>query len=136
MDCVKNPNYSKCPMRMDDGRHFTDYRANNFINSDIRYKKGLVTGAEYRSYLTHNAVDIMNENSKLSWSKNGCGPCKNVCLGIDETNRPGNSSSFDERSCIPPADYFRYVGSDGTKLPLHQPQFTRPTVPGGTILKN
>ena len=31
MDCIKFPNYNKCPYRMDDGRHFTDFRAREII---------------------------------------------------------------------------------------------------------
>ena len=136
MDCVRNPNYKKCPDRMSDGRHFTDFRPNHYLNSELRYKSGLLTGAEYREYLTQNAVQIMNENSQAAWKRNGCGPCKNSCLGIDGKHRPGNSSEFDEKACIPPADFLRYVGSDGTQYPMYQPEFTRAAVPSGEILKN
>ncbi len=77
----------------------------------------------------------MNNNSSGAWKRNGCGPCKNLCLGIDHTKRPGNSTEFNVNSCIPPADYFRYVGSDGTMKPKYNPKFTRPSVPSGAILK-
>ena len=30
-----NKNYASCPPRMDDGRHFTDYRPNCFVNNLI-----------------------------------------------------------------------------------------------------
>ena len=135
MDCLNDPNFQNCPLRMDDGRHFTDYRANNFINSDVRYGQGILTGSHYRQFLTRNAVKLMNNNSSAAWKLNGCGPCKNLCLGIDATKRPGNSTEFNENSCIPPADYFRYVGTDGTKQPVSNPSFARPSVPSGAILK-
>ena len=136
MDCIKDPNFNKCPPRMADGRHFTDYRANNFINSDVRYEQGILTGSQYRAYLTKNAVKLMNNNSQSAWSKNGCGPCKNLCLGIDQSKRPGNSSTFNENSCIPPQDFYRYVGTDGTMNPQYKPKFNRPAVPSGAIFKS
>ena len=136
MDCINNPDYNNCPPRMSDGRHFTDFRPNVYLNSELRYKSGRLTGAEYREYLTKNAVKLMNTNSQVAWKRNGCGPCKNLCLDIDGKRRPGNSTEFNENSCIPPADFFRYVGSDGTQYPMYQPPFTRATVPSGTILSN
>lgn len=129
---MKNPHYTKMPPRMDDGRHFTDYRPNYYLNSDVRIVNNVMTGCDYRQFLISNAVSLMNRNSKDAWKRNGCGPCKNLCLGIDETHRPGNSTSFDPSSCIPPSDFFRFVGSDGT-IPFN-PQFTRPAVPSGALL--
>ena len=136
MDCLKDPNFSGCPSRMDDGRHFTDYRANTHINSDVRYNQGIYSGAQYRQYLTRNAVKLMNENSQEAWKRNGCGPCKNLCLGFDNTERPGNSTQFNENSCIPPADFFRYVGTDGTKNNAPEFAAARPSVPSGHVEKS
>lgn len=134
MDCLKLPQYTKMPPLMSDGRHFTDYRPNYYLNSDVRVINNIASGCGYRSFLTHNAVKLMNQNSQEAWKRNGCGPCKNLCLGIDETERPGNSTIFDPNSCIPPADYFRYVGSDGTMKPAHNPPFKRAAVPSGSLL--
>lgn len=115
MDCIKNPSYAgKCPDKMSDGRNFTDYRANTHIYSDIRYKKGIVSGYDYREYLTQNAVKLMNDNSKKAWHVNGCGPCKNLCLGIDDSKRAGNSTEFNTTSCIPPASYYDFSGLSAT----------------------
>ena len=96
---------------------------------------GLATGSEYRKYLTKNAITLMNDNSKVAWKDNGCGPCKNLCLGIDETNRPGNSTEFDPKSCIPSDNFLQYTGEDGGVYPMYQPEFTRPAIPSGAILK-
>ncbi len=134
MDCFRNPNYRKCPPRMADGRHFTNYEANNSLNSKVRYENNLVTGADYRSYLTQNAVKLMNMNSQEAWAANGCGPCKNLCLGIDESKRPGNSTQFDANSCIPPDNFQQYTGSDPKQLPMNQPEFTRVAIPSGAVL--
>tara|TARA_B100001250_G_scaffold300307_1_gene262001 strand:+ start:2543 stop:2962 length:420 start_codon:yes stop_codon:yes gene_type:complete len=134
MDCFRNPNYRKCPPRMADGRHFTNYEANNSLNSKVRYENNLVTGADYRSYLTQNAVKLMNMNSQEAWAANGCGPCKNLCLGIDESKRPGNSTQFEANSCIPPDNFQQYTGSDPKQLPMNQPEFTRVAIPSGAVL--
>ncbi len=134
MDCFRNPNYRKCPPRMADGRHFTNYEANNSLNSKLRYENNLVTGADYRSYLTQNAVKLMNMNSQEAWAANGCGPCKNLCLGIDESKRPGNSTQFEANSCIPPDNFQQYTGSDPKQLPMNQPEFTRVAIPSGAVL--
>tara|TARA_B100001996_G_scaffold377686_1_gene360688 strand:- start:5369 stop:5743 length:375 start_codon:yes stop_codon:yes gene_type:complete len=119
---------------MADGRHFTNYEANNSLNSKVRYENNLVTGADYRSYLTQNAVKLMNMNSQEAWAANGCGPCKNLCLGIDESKRPGNSTQFDANSCIPPDNFQQYTGSDPKQLPMNQPEFTRVAIPSGAVL--
>tara|TARA_B100000902_G_scaffold297310_1_gene284395 strand:- start:9610 stop:9984 length:375 start_codon:yes stop_codon:yes gene_type:complete len=119
---------------MSDGRHFTNYEANNSLNSKVRYENNLVTGSDYRSYLTQNAVKLMNMNSQQAWAANGCGPCKNLCLGIDESKRPGNSTQFDANSCIPPDNFQEYTGSDPSNLPMNQPEFTRVAIPSGAVL--
>ena len=134
MDCYRNPNYKKCPDRMSDGRHFTSYEPNNSLNSHVRYEMGLVTGAEYRAYLTKHATKLMQANSKAAWKENGCGPCKNLCLGIDETKRPGNSTEFEKNSCIPPDNFLQYTGIDGSSYPMYDPDFNRPAIPSGAIL--
>tara|TARA_B100000073_G_scaffold283243_1_gene244252 strand:- start:2975 stop:3349 length:375 start_codon:yes stop_codon:yes gene_type:complete len=119
---------------MSDGRHFTNYEANNSLNSKVRYENNLVTGSDYRAYLTQNAVKLMNMNSQQAWAANGCGPCKNLCLGIDESKRPGNSTQFDANSCIPPDNFQQYTGSDPSNLPMNQPEFTRVAIPSGAVL--
>ena len=134
MDCVQFPNYAQCPNRMDDGRHFTDYRPNYELNSDIRCNTRQLTGAEYRQHLISNGVKLMNSNSEKAWSVNGCGPCKNLCLGIDETYRPGNSSDPNLEQCIPPHEFFNYASVDGKNYAIYDPPHKRQTVPGGAIL--
>tara|TARA_B100001094_G_scaffold253438_1_gene251839 strand:- start:7467 stop:7835 length:369 start_codon:yes stop_codon:yes gene_type:complete len=119
---------------MSDGRHFTSYEPNNSLNSKVRYEMGLVTGAEYRAYLTKHATKLMQSNSKAAWKENGCGPCKNLCLGIDETKRPGNSTEFVQKSCIPPDNFLQYTGVDGSSYPMYDPDFSRPAIPSGAIL--
>lgn len=140
MDCIKMPAGSRknlrCPYRLSDGRQFTDYRANTYVNCSNRYRNGLCSGSDYRAYLTHNAVELMNTNSKDAWDRVGCKPCKNLCLGVDGHKRKGNSSAFDANTCVPAPEFFKYVGTDGVHYPMLSPEFNRPAVPSGNMMKN
>ena len=62
MSCYKSSNNKKfkCPPRMDDGRHFTDYRANCHVNNLVRANNKILNSHEYRMFLTHNAKKIMD----------------------------------------------------------------------------
>ena len=57
MDCHKTSNnkYFNCPPRMDDGRHFTDYRPSCHVNNLVRSNNAVLNSHEYRMFLTHNA---------------------------------------------------------------------------------
>lgn len=125
--CDKFPD---CPPRMDDGRHFTDYRSSCYSNSLFRHENNIHSSHDYRTFLTHNAVNLMKMNAMESWKKNSQGPCKNLCLGIDETARAGNSTPNDFSKCMPPKDYIRYNGA----VPRREPVVQRPTVPSGAKL--
>lgn len=131
MSCPTTLKYSKCPPRMDDGRHFTDYRSSCYSNALFGYEKQIECSHDYRTFLTQNALKIMKSNTESAWKKNGIGPCKNLCLGINEM-RPGNSTPDNFENCIPPQDYMRYNGALPTKTPvLH----TRKSVPSGMPLE-
>ena len=75
--CNKTTNnkYFKCPPRMSDGRHFTDYRPMCDIDSKINSNNGLKSSFESRQYLTRNALKLMELNRMYSCQKNCCGPC-------------------------------------------------------------
>ena len=77
--CYKTSNnkYFNCPPRMDDGRHFTDYRPNCHLNNLMATQNSNLNSFEYRQFLTHNAVNLMNQNRKYNSEKNSCGPCMN-----------------------------------------------------------
>ncbi len=68
--CYKTTNnkYFNCPPRMDDGRHFTDYRPNCFLNNLLAGNNNLQNSFELRTFLTNNAVDLMN-SSCFDWKK-------------------------------------------------------------------
>ena len=72
---ANNNQYDECPPRMDDARHFTDYRPNCDANNLIRASYGIQNSHEYRRFLTHNANDLMKMNRNYACQKNCCGPC-------------------------------------------------------------
>ena len=60
------------PARMSDGRQFTDYRSNGFLNL---HEQELKNTLEYRLYLQNNAETIMNNNFNIVASINNCSDC-------------------------------------------------------------
>ena len=70
-----NNKYFNCPPRMDDARHFTDYRPECYVNNLIRMNSGILGSHEYRQYLIKNANKLMDANRQHAQKVNGCGPC-------------------------------------------------------------
>lgn len=93
--------FFRCPARMSDGRHFTDYRPNCHINNLISNPNGIQNSHEQRLFLTRNAKQIMAQNLEISTERNGCGPCSQI---------PGRSWS---QGTMLPARYV--VSCDGNK---------------------
>lgn len=77
--CYKTTNnkYFNCPPRMDDGRHFTDYRPNCHLENVVRENNHIFNSFQYRMFLMHNADKIMDINRKYACDMNCCGPCDN-----------------------------------------------------------
>ena len=73
---VSNNKYFKSPPRMDDARHFTDYRPNCHVNNLVASNNGILNSFEYRMFLTHNANNLMELNRSYAVQKNGNGECK------------------------------------------------------------
>ncbi len=80
--CYKTSNnkYFECPPRMDDGRHFTDYRPSALVMHMAQYDNGKMSSHDLRQFLIDNASDIMEANRYTAIKKNGChmGPNKSV----------------------------------------------------------
>ena len=53
-----NNKHFNCPPRMDDARHFTDYRPNCHINNLVRANNAIMNSHEYRMFLSNNAENI------------------------------------------------------------------------------
>ena len=77
VDCYKTSNnkHFGCPPRMNDGRHFTDYRPSCHINNIIRTGNNVMNSFQYRLFLTRNAEELMDINRGYACQKNCCGPC-------------------------------------------------------------
>ena len=88
MSCHKTSDnkHFDCPPRMDDGRHFTDYRSNCHINNLVRSNNAISNSHQYRMFLTHNGERLMNLNRAYATQKNNCGDC-------DETMLPEQTST-------------------------------------------
>ena len=74
MSCANRTTDNKhfhCPPRMDDGRHFTDYRSNCHFNNLVRANNAVMNSHDYRMFLTNNAMSwILTEAmpaKKTAW---------------------------------------------------------------------
>ncbi len=74
-DKTSNNKYFNCPPRMSDGRQFTDYRPNCYVNNLLRYNNRTMSSYEYRQFLVNNGSELMKINNLYANEKNGCGPC-------------------------------------------------------------
>jgi hypothetical protein len=77
--CYKSSNnkYNHLPARMDDGRHFTDYRPSNVVHDKLKKDNKIMTTHDVRLFLVHNAENIINKNSQISFINNGSTKCDN-----------------------------------------------------------
>ena len=73
---TSNNKHSKCPPRMNDGRHFTDYRPSCYLNNIIQESNTLHNSNQMRMFLTHNATELMQLNRRKACDRNCCGPCQ------------------------------------------------------------
>ena len=75
--CYKTSNnkHFGCPPRMDDARHFTDYRPVCHLNNLIKAENSVSNSFNYRNFLQQNAEQLMEINRKHACMKNCCGPC-------------------------------------------------------------
>lgn len=78
MSCSKTSNnkHFNCPPRMDDGRHFTDYRPHCHMASTIQHENNIHNSFQSRLFLTQNATKLIELNRKEACGKNCCGPCQ------------------------------------------------------------
>ena len=89
-DKTSNNKYFGCPAMMADGRIFTDYRPNTYVNDLIRVSNNINSSYDYRQFLMHNARNIMEVNNKYTTKKIQCEgvqgvyiPNKTVCVVND-----------------------------------------------------
>ena len=77
---TSNNKFFDCPARMDDGRHFTDYRSSSSVDDMIRYSNNVMSNFEYRQFLINNGNNIMTINNNYTKDKVGCGSCDYVSV--------------------------------------------------------
>ena|SRR3990172_11110100 len=73
-----NNKYVNCPPLMADGRIFTDYRPNDYVNNLMRMASGTTSCYSYRKYLTENAEYVMEANRQYIQDKTKCFPCNGI----------------------------------------------------------
>ncbi len=104
---VSNNKYTDCPPRMDDGRHFTDYRPICHVNNMVRANNSISNSYEYRMFLTKNAEKLMDMNRAYSCQKNCSSNCKQPYN--QGTMLPEQSMQIcDNRSCN--TDFINHQG--------------------------
>ncbi len=73
---MSSTNDNICPMRMNDGRAFTDYRPRCIINNDLMsqltQKNVINSSYESRMYLQRNADEIMEQQKREAEAKVSC----------------------------------------------------------------
>lgn len=69
VDRTINSRYTNAPANMNDGRIFTDYRQNYFVNNLIRMVNNKHDSHDYRLFLTRNAKAMMEANNKYITQK-------------------------------------------------------------------
>ena len=64
-----------CPMRMADGRNFTDYHTRCGQLEQLRALNGIQSSYDLRMFMQQNADKLMTENRMASIQDNSCSPC-------------------------------------------------------------
>jgi hypothetical protein len=70
--------YHSSPPRMNDGRHFTDYRSNNLINNLLIKNNKVHNNYHYKSFLIKNSEKLRELNWNYACQKN----CHKECPDI------------------------------------------------------
>lgn len=99
-DCERpsNNKFFNCPPRMDDGRHFTDYRPRCTQQYQDKVKNNIMSSYDYRMFLTRNADSFIKHNALNAYMQNRCGPCMepyNVGTMLPEIEK----QTCNERTC-------------------------------------
>lgn len=78
MNCYRTSNnkFFTAPPRMADGRHFTEYRENTYVNQLLGKDADMQNSYEYRQFLINNAEKIMDLNNKQAYLLNGVSECE------------------------------------------------------------
>lgn len=83
--CGREGARESCPVRMADGRLFTDYRPRCDANSE--YMAPMSGNYEYRQYLIQNGTKILDKNRAAAAAAAACKPCANPSTMVPEVAR-------------------------------------------------
>ena len=122
---VSNNKHFDCPARMNDGRHFTDYRPSCHLNNMIRANNNVLNSYDYRMFLTNNASKLMDLNRQYSCEKN----CSTNCVSpYDETTMLPEKelTNCNEKGCVTNPSVFEGIGSGR----VYSPNEPRDKCPG------
>lgn len=100
-----------CPPRMDDGRHFTDYRPSCHREDLLKADNQISNSFNYRQFLQHNGKTIMDKSRAIACQKNGCRPCDAYGLGVEGFN---NGTMLPEK-------YIQECNANACKIVLNNP---------------
>ena len=147
--CNKSSNnkYFDCPPIMNDGRHFTDYRPDCYVNNIMRIANKTYSSYDYRQFLINNAQKIMNVNNKYNNDKNGSGTCDarpvpeeiectygteyGLCKNLNNNGvglRNKYNSSSSERIYNPGQQTREMVSKDNVKYARNEPHAGSPGI--------
>jgi hypothetical protein len=61
-----------CPQLMSDGNFITDYRPNGDLNSELMNHNSVCDSYQYRLFLQHNGLRIINDTKEKFLKENVC----------------------------------------------------------------
>uniref|UniRef100_A0A6C0BMC6 Uncharacterized protein n=1 Tax=viral metagenome TaxID=1070528 RepID=A0A6C0BMC6_9ZZZZ len=64
-----------CPPLMSDGRHVTDYRPSCYVHDLILRQNGITNSYDLKMLLTHQAMQLQENNRQYYDQKNACVSC-------------------------------------------------------------
>lgn len=72
--------YYNCAPKMQDGRSFTDYRANCTLDNMVSSSNNIQSSYEYRLFLQRNGKKLINKFNDYNYKMNGCNDCGDTML--------------------------------------------------------
>lgn len=107
------------PPLMADGRNYADWLPGEQINQNIRKENGIKTNWDYRQYLTHNAEQVIHQNSIEACDQ--CCSCP-ARYGDEQDTTHSNHTPFLYKSCTESTQPFGYQNSDLKQMYLSEYQ--------------
>lgn len=95
------------PPIMADGRNYADWQPGAVMNERIKAQAGITSNSQYRQYLTHNAVQIMQANQLEA-----CNQCGNCMYNTSNPLQPQRNVPYVFASTLDNSQPFGYENSD------------------------